>query len=559
MNTVTQNHRFRLLTAYRTLIRILISFGWIKLVGYFLGTRWQAQKMDSAQVRNARRLKESILELKGLFIKMGQLISIMSNFLPENFRGELEGMQDKIPPRPYKEVAARIQAELGDSPEVLFKSFNKTPIASASLAQVHEAYLSDDQRVAVKVQYMDIEKMALQDLKTIQRILKIVGFIFKFKGIDTNFQQIKDMILDELDFVKEAEHIETIAANLKDMPDIKFPCVIHKHSTQRILTTEFMEGTKVTDLTYLEENHIDRETTAKRIITAYCHMIFIDGIYHADPHPGNLLVQTDGSVVFIDFGAVAQLSPAMKEGIPQFLEGIIKRNKGQITDSLRLMGFIAHDDDGYNIETIIDYIYGRFLQELSFDSWNLKDIQMDIETKLKIMGDFRKLDISLRDLMAKVQIPKDWVLLERTILLLLGLCTHLESEMNPMKTIKPYLETFVLGKEGNWKKYVGSIIKEMAVPVFKIPEEMNRLLSKTNQGELEFRIKNINQNAELLYSLGHQILYGLFCMVTGGMAYYSYIHREANFITWFGGASAFFALCLFGSMWRVRKKRRKQR
>lgn len=559
MIIVTQNHRFRLLTAYSTLIRILISFGWIQLVGYFLGSQWQTQKMNRAQVRNARRLKESILELKGLFIKVGQLISIMSNFLPENFRNELEGMQDKIPPRPYEEIAARIQAELGDSPEVLFKSFNKAPIASASLAQVHEAYLSDDQRVAVKVQYMDIEKMALQDLKTIQRILKIVGFIFRFKGIDTNFQQIKDMILDELDFLKEAEHIETITANLKDMPDIKIPGVIHKHSTKRILTTEFMEGTKVTDLTYLEENHIDRGTIAKRIITAYCHMIFVDGVYHADPHPGNLLVQTDGSVVFIDFGAVAQLSPAMKEGIPQFLEGVIKRNKAQITESLRLMGFIAHDDDGYDIETIIDYLYGRFLQELSFDSWNLKDIQMDIETKLEIMGDFRKLDISLRDLMAKVQIPKDWVLLERTILLLLGLCTHLESEMNPMKTIGPYLETFVLGKDRNWKKYVGSIIKEMAVSVFKIPEEMNRLLSKTNQGELEFRIKNVTQSAELLYSLGHQILYGLFCMVTGGMAYYSYIHGEVNFISWFGGASAFFALCLLGSMWRIRKERRKQR
>ncbi len=367
MTTVTQNPRFRLLTVYRTLIRILISFGWVKLAGYFLGTQWQTQKMDSALVRNARRLKESILELKGLFIKVGQLISIMSNFLPENFRGELEGMQDKIPPRPYEEIAARIQTELGDSPERIFKSFNKIPIASASLAQVHEAYLSDDQRVAVKVQYMDIEKMALKDLKTIHRILKIVEFVFRFKGMDTNFQQIKDMILDELDFIKEAEHIETIAANLKDMADVKLPGVIHEYSTHRILTTEFMEGTKVTDLTFLEENNIDREDTAKRIITAYCHMIFIDGIYHADPHPGNLLVQADGSVVFLDFGAVAQLSPAMKEGIPQFLEGIIKRNKAQITDSLRLMGFIAHDDSGYDIETIIDYIYGPFSKELSFD------------------------------------------------------------------------------------------------------------------------------------------------------------------------------------------------
>lgn len=554
-----QKNRFRLIKAYRTALRILISFGWIQLVGRFLGTEWRTQKMNSAYLRNARLLKETILELRGLFIKVGQLISIMSNFLPEEFRGELEGLQDKIPPRPYEEIATKIRTELGDSPEALFKSFNKIPIASASLAQVHEAYLPDGRRVAVKVQYVDIEKMAQQDLKTLQRILKIVEFIFQIKGIYTNFVQIKEMILDELDFRKEAEHIETIAANFKNDPDIKFPDVIHNRSTQRILTTGFMEGNKVTNLTYLEENRIDRETLANRIITAYCQMIFIDGIYHADPHPGNLLVQTDGSVVFIDFGAVARLSPAMKEGIPQFLEGVLKRNKAQITDALRLMGFIAHGDNGYDVETIIEYIYYNFLQEMSFDSWSLNDIQVDLETKMEMVGDFRKLNISLRDLMAEVQIPKDWVLLERTIILLMGLCTHLEPEMNPMKTIRPYLETFVLGKDRDWKKFIGTIIKDMAMSVFKMPEEMNRVLSKTNRGELEFRIKDVASSAELLYALGHQILYGLFSMVTGGMAFFSYLRDETYLINWFGGASAFFVLCLLASMWRVRQKRKKKR
>ena len=553
------NNRFRLIKAYRTSLRILTSFGWIQLVGRFLGEEWQARKMDRAQIRNARRLKETILELKGLFIKVGQLISIMSNFLPEEFRGELEGLQDKIPSRPYEEIAARIRAELGDSPEVLFISFNETPIASASLAQVHEAYLPDGRRVAVKVQYPDINKIARQDLKTIQRILVLVGFIFRVKGLTTNFQQIKETVLEELDFRKEAEHIETIAANFRSDPDIKLPGVIHQLSTRRILTTEFMDGIKVTNLTYLEENSIDRETLANRIVTAYCRMIFIDGIYHADPHPGNLLVQADGTVVFIDFGAVARLSPAMKEGIPIFLEGVLKRDKTQITDALRMMGFIAYSDTGYEIETLIDYIYQRFLQELSFDSWNLKDIQMDLETKIEMMGDFRRLDISLRDLMTEIQIPKDWVLLERTIILLLGLCTHLQPDMNPMKTIKPYLEDFVLGQDQDWKTFVASVIKEMAVSIFKIPVEMNRLLSETNRGKLEVRVKEVAGGAELLYALGHQIIYALFCLATGGIAYFSYLREDRYLTNWFGGASAFFVICLCGSMLRMRRRRRPKR
>jgi ubiquinone biosynthesis protein len=553
-NKHIKKHRFRFIKAYGTSLRILLSYGWILLLGRFIGEGWQLRKMDHAHLRNAKRLKNMILELRGLYIKVGQLISIMSNFLPEKFRDELEGLQDKISPRPYDEIAARILAELGDSPEIIFKSFNKEPIASASLAQVHEAYLHDGSKVAVKVQYMDIEKLAKLDLKTLQRILKLTERIFHVKGITTNFEQIREMIMDELDFKKEAQHIETIASNFKKDPNIKFPHVVHQLSTNRVLTTGFMEGIKVTNLEYLEEYKIDRESLAKRILTAYCQMIFIDGIYHADPHPGNLLVQKDGSVVFIDFGAIARLSPEMKEGIPRFLEGVLKRDKAKITDAMQLMGFIALGDNGYDIEKLIDYIYSGFLQEMSFDSWSLKDIQSNMDNPMEVLSDFRKLDISFRDLMAMFQIPKDWVLFERTIMLLMGLCTHLQPEMNPMKTIKPYIENFVFGKDKNWRKFVGDIIKDTAQSLFKLPSELNKIISKANKGEINIRVKDIPESAELLYALGHQVLFGLFCMATGALAYFSHLNNEVYLVKWFGGASALFALCILRSMWRVRHK-----
>jgi ubiquinone biosynthesis protein len=554
-----EKHRFRILKAYRTSLHVLLSYGWILLMSYIFGKGWQNRKMNDAHIRNAKRLKKMILELRGLYIKVGQLISIMSNFLPEKFRDELEALQDKIPPRPYEEIALRIRTELGNSPEKLFKSFNKEPIASASLAQVHEAYLPDGSKVAVKVQYMDIEKLAKIDLRTLQRILKITEFFFHVKGISTNFLQIREMILDELNFQKEAEHIETISSNFKGNPEVKFPHVVHQLSTNRILTTEFMDGIKVTNLAFLEESNIERGALADRIVKAYCQMIFVDGIYHADPHPGNLLVQKDGSVVFLDFGAVARLSPEMKEGIPQFLEGVIKRDKVKITDSLKLMGFIAINRDGYDVETLIDFIYSRFLQEMSFESWSLKNLQGSIENPMEMVGDFRKLDISLRDLMALFQIPKDWVLLERTIMLLMGLCTHLQEDMNPMKTIKPYLENFVFGKGKNWKKFVGNIIKDTMMSVVKLPGEMNKLISKANKGELNFRIKDIPESADLIYALGHQFLYGLFCMACGSLAYFSHLNNESQHEKWFLGISIFFALCILRSMWKVKRKRAKRR
>ncbi len=557
--TPNKEPRFRFIKAYGTTIRILISFGWIQLLGLAFGKRWSARKMERAYLKNARRLKNTILKLRGLYIKVGQLISIMSNFLPEEFRNELEGLQDKIPPRPYEQIAARIRNELGDAPEVLFKSFKKEPIASASLAQVHEAYLHNGQKVAVKVQYMDIEKMARLDLTTLRRILKMVEFFFNVKGISTNFVQIKEMILDELDFEKEAAHIEAIAANFTKDPFIKFPKVISEFSSHRVLTTHFMEGTKASNIPYLDDCKIDHEEVAQRIIKAYCQMIFVDGIYHADPHPGNILVQQDGSVVFVDFGAVAQLSPAMKEGIPQFLEGVLKRNKRQITESLKLMGFIAYAENGYDVEKLIDFIYGNFLKEMSFDSWSLSSIQENFQNPMDVLGDFRKLDISLRELMSIVQVPKDWILLERTIMLLMGLCTHLKPDINPMNTIKPYLEGFVLGKNKNWIKFIKEIIKDYATTVIKLPQELNQTLTKLNKGEINVKVKDIQESADLLYTLGHQVLYGLFCMVTGGLAYFSHNNNEPILMKWLGGVSVFFAICLSVSMLKVRKRRRKRR
>ncbi len=551
--------RFRLLKAHSTTLQILLSFGWIFLASQLLGKKWQQRKMDSAYLRNAKRLKKMILELRGLYIKVGQLISIMSNFLPQEFRNELEGLQDKITPRPYNEIAARIKHELGASPEKIFKTFNKEPIASASLAQVHEAWLENGQKVAVKVQYMDIEKMAKLDLRALGRIMKMVEFVFKIKGISTNFKQIKEMILDELDFKKEAKHIECIASSFENDRFIKFPKVCHDFSSQRVLTTSFMEGIKASDLTYLDANKINRDELAHRIITAYCQMIFIDGVYHADPHPGNLLVQKDGSVVFIDFGEVACLSPSMKEGIPKFLEGVLKRDRKQIAESLQLMGFIAYTENGYDTERLIDYVYGTFFQEMSFDSWSLNDIQSSLQNPMDVLGDFRKMNISLRDIMNMMQVPKDWTLLERTVMLLMGLCTHLQPELNPMHTIKPYLEEFVLGKNNSWQKFIGSAIKEYLLSVVKLPEKLNEVITKADKGELNIRVKDIPESVDILYSLGHQVLYGLFCMVTGGFAYMAHYNGEIVLMKWLVGTSMFFATSLIISMLKVKRRRQKRR
>src|SRR5688500_3086384 len=268
--------RFRLARAYSVTIRVLASYLWLRLWRPLLGPDAYARGLVERHQRNARRVERTILELNGLFIKVGQLISILTNYLPEEFRSGLEGLQDQVPARPLEQIRGRIRAEFGKEPEELFAWFDPEPIASASLAQVHEARLHDGRRVALKVQHADIDRIVRLDLTAIRRILGIIQLFTRIRGLESYHSEVREMILEELDFAKEAEHIALIASNLAGDPMVGVPVVVPEFSTRRILTTEFVDGTKVTDVATLGTHGIDRTALAERILTAYCRMIFID-------------------------------------------------------------------------------------------------------------------------------------------------------------------------------------------------------------------------------------------------------------------------------------------
>jgi ubiquinone biosynthesis protein len=549
--------RFRFLRAFGVTFGILISLGFFQLCGKIFGQEWENQRKPAVYAQNARRLKRLLLSLQGIFIKAGQLISILSNFLPDLFRKELEDLQDKIPPRPLSEIYQRIHQELGSDPELLFAEFDPQPLASASLAQVHLARLQNGCQVAVKVQYLDIEANTQKDLRTIKQLLSFYGFFLRIKGLGFLHSQFSQMIQEELDFRLEAQYIETIAANFHGNTQVLFPKVMHELSAERVLTTEYMHGVNIADLEKLAQAKIDRHALAERVVSAYCQMIFTDGIYHADPHPGNILVQADGSIVFVDFGAVARLSDEMKKGILQFFQGVIKRDNEQISAALQQMGLIALHDDTQHVEQLVDYIYTRFLTQMSVETWNLSDIHVSMEDKLDMMVDFSKMDISLRELMATFQIPKDLVLLSRTLLLLLGLCTHLSPGMNPLKTIRPYLETFVLGHDRNWLKFIETAVKDFALTAITIPGDLQTFLNKANHAGLE--VKGLTESTNLLYALGHQLIYGLFGMFFGCLSYFAHHNGEPALSEGMLGASAFFLVCFGFSLLRARKWQKKGR
>ncbi len=515
--------RFRLVRIYGTTTRVLASYLWLRVRRQLVSPARYAELLEAKHRANARRIRDAIIQAGGLFIKVGQLISVLANVLPPEFRAQLEGLQDRLPPRPFDEIVARIRAEFGAEPDALFTSFDRHPLATASLAQVHEARLADGRRVAVKVQHADIDHIAAEDLETIRRILAIVQFFTRVRGVESYHPEISQMIGEELDFRREAENVARIANSFAGNRLVRMPVVVPERSTSRVLTTEFVDGAKVIDFDAIQSLGLDRQTVAERVVSAYCRMIFVDGVYHADPHPGNLFVAPDGAIVFVDFGAVGELSDTMRRGVREFFEGVIRRDGAQITSAIRTMGFIARDPGSIDVaQRVIDYFQRTVFEQIASESWGLGELQMDMRAKLEQMADLRRLDVSFRKLAATFQVPKNWVLLERTLLLLVGLCIELAPSWNPMTVIRPYLEGVVAGPDRGWTDLIVTAVKEMAKSAAVLPEDVRQTLGRANRGELEIRVPEISAAARLVYAGARQLVYCVIGTASGVLAYQAY-------------------------------------
>jgi predicted unusual protein kinase regulating ubiquinone biosynthesis (AarF/ABC1/UbiB family) len=490
------------------------------VIASYLSARFQAKFRSEAamqrimrrkHLKNARRVEATILALQGLFIKIGQLISIMTNFLPEEFRKELEGLQDNVPPRPYEDIEERFREEFdGRRPSEIFADFDKRPVASASIGQVHIARMHSGEKVAVKVQYPDIEEIVRSDLKTLKRIFRITEWFLPYEGLDEVHNEIRLMIQDELDFRSEARNIDRVAENFLDHSEVAFPTAVEELSTERVLTTHFEEGVRIGDMAALDARGFDRKQVARMVVEAYCKQIFTDGVYHADPHPGNLLVRPhasgDPQIVFLDFGAVAEVSEKMRNGIVELIQGGLSRDTERIVNAMKDMGFVARGADTEVFERVIEYFHAQFQEQIQLDSFNLKDIKFDPEKGLENLADLRRMDISIRELSSNFHVPREWIMLERTLLLLMGLCTALDPSMNPMAVIKPYLEKFVLGEEGDWSGFVVDTTKDLALAAFALPGEMRKFMQGARSGDLSVKFSNLDRSTKLMYRLGQQAM-----------------------------------------------------
>jgi len=502
--------------AYRTRIvwwtTATLAFRYMTLLvlGRFLGRNFLEKRLDRLHARAARQLRRTFLKLGGLFIKIGQLVSILSSFLPETIRKPLEDFQDQAPARPFDEVRKTIESEFGKPLSALFARFDETPLASASIGQVHRATLFSGESVVVKIQHAHIPHIAQTDLELFENVTNLLGRLFKMKGLEHVAGQVRQMIEAELDYTKEAKYMRLIGENLASVPGVIVPAIYDEYCTSKIITSQYYEGAKINQTDQLDQWQIDRTDLARRFLNVCCHMVLKDGIYHADPHPGNILVMPDGQMVWLDFGAISVVHPQMKTGLSRLIEAVTKADMDEIIDAMQYMGFVARGPEATRFsEKVFEFVQDFLQNEIQMESFNFKDIQVNFDPA-RVMQLFEI--ISIRELSNAFQIPKDYILLNRMILLAAGISAELAPTLNPLDVVRPWFREFVLEDLHDLPRFILDFVKKNLANVVTLPLELRKVLTKARRGELVIQQKKDVTLARLNFWLAQQFFWTIFLL-----------------------------------------------
>jgi ubiquinone biosynthesis protein len=412
----------RSLSALLLFGRVLVSYGWQWLVvwatrGRYFGGRWA--KVHEA---NARRLARGFTRLGGVFIKLGQVLSVLAGFLPGSYREALEGLQDRVPPRPFAAVRKRLSDAFGDGALARFGDLETTALAAASLSQVHRARLPDGRTVAVKLLYPGIEDLIRRDLGVLALLMPLLRRLFPIARFDRVLPQLTQMLAHETDYTNEAANIERVRAMFAQRPDVVVPDVVPELSGHAVLTMSFESGIKISDKPALAAAGVDAHALARLLVDCYLTMLFGHQVFHADPHPGNFLVRPGPVLVILDYGAVEPVTDALARGMRTVMSGALLRNPDTVLDGLEQMGFVAPGGDRNALRSL-----GReYLKALA--SLKVDDFSELGSGTLRTLSGYELLRGRLREIMQSTQYPDGYFYVERTLVLLFGLVGQLDPQ-----------------------------------------------------------------------------------------------------------------------------------
>jgi predicted unusual protein kinase regulating ubiquinone biosynthesis (AarF/ABC1/UbiB family) len=480
---------------YKDIAWFVAKYGRAEFVTRALNGEDAPSADPAAAVAFARDLES----LGPTFVKLGQILSTRADLLPAPYLDALARLQDQVEPFPYEDVERTIREELGVRVSHAFVEFDKLPIAAASLGQVHRAVLRGGREVAVKVQRPGIHEQIERDLSAFHEIAAVIDRIGAARNMDAArvVDEFKRTLMSELDYREEARNLVTIAHQLRDFENIVVPLPVDDFTTARVLTMDYVAGTKITTVSRVEWTEIDGAALAEHLFRAYLQQILIDGVFHADPHPGNVLLTPDRRIALIDLGMIGRISSTTQE---QLFKLILATSEGRGDDAAETLIALGERQEDFNesdMRRAIADLVGRF-HRLTMREMNVGRVMLEMSRSGSEHG---------------LKMPPELALLGKTLLHLDEVGRVLDPEFDVNASLRRNASSVMRRRMLKSATPANVFSAAMDVREFaeRLPGRVNRILDALAANDLRFKVEVIDQGSIIdgLQKVANRIALGL--------------------------------------------------
>lgn len=460
----------------------LMSARWLYNKAWSYGGLITDEKKAARRRKLAIWIRETLLELGPTFIKVGQLFSTRADLFPIEYVEELSKLQDKVPAFSYEQIKDIVEADLGKSVPGLYKTFDPIPLAAASLGQVHRAQLHSGDEVVVKVQRPGLHKLFTIDLSILKGIARYFqnhpewGRGREWMGI---YEECCRILWQEIDYLNEGRNADTFRRNFRNEEWVQVPRVYWRYTSPRVLTLQYLPGIKISHYESLEAAGLDRGRLARLGAQAYLHQLLNDGFFHADPHPGNIAVSPEGSLIFYDFGMMGQVLPITRQKLMQTFLGVAQKNAEQVMASLIELGALTKVEDMGPVRRSVQYILDNFMDQ-PFEEQSVGSISDDLYA-IAYDQPFR--------------FPATFTFVMRAFTTLEGVGKGLDPEFNFMEAAKPFASQLMAnGNSSDPNSLFGELGRQAAQvssTALGLPRRIEDTLEKLERGDIRVRVRSI--------------------------------------------------------------------
>ncbi len=492
------------LNRMRQILQVLVKHGFGDLLARAriferLGVR-RPEVPTGAEPSNrvpAQRVARMLCELGPIFIKMGQILSTRPDIVPPDYVAALRELQDNAPPIPYRQVAAVIRDELGDEPERLFAEFTVEPLASASIAQVHRATTREGRPAAVKIKRPGIERTVRADLDILYSLAHLLETVFSDTSLYEPVAVVREFdraIGLEMDLEREVANLRSFGANFADRSSLAIPEPIEPLCSRKVLTMTYLEGMHLSEL---EPGSETAKRAALNLIEGAYQQVFEDGLFHTDPHPGNLRFLPDGRVGLLDFGQVGRLTPTMRNTIVLFGLGVILKEPDTVA---RIVYRIGSQSKRIDLSAL-----KRDIQQM---------LQGSLERKLGQVDTGKVLDRLLHlSQQHQVRLPAEYVLLAKSLSTIDGSLRVLDPELEPGAVASPYVKR-MLAERFNLEDLRGGLgrtLLHLSGFLNEVPQQVSQILLDLEGGRMTVNVRDpeTRRLRRTLRGLGIDLFWGL--------------------------------------------------